>query len=156
MSVAATRAIPNAAGAMARMSLGTSGGRLSGGRPTGSGPTTEIPERTARSRTTETIVDPDHRDEDAGHARPPIPQAEDDDQAGDPDRQGDSIGLTVPDAGHERAAALEDAVAARAEPEQPGQLADHDDQRDAVEVALPHRRGQKIGQEPEPGDTPPR
>ena len=55
----------------------------------------------------------------------------------------------------EGAAALEDAVAVRAEPEQPGQLADHDDQRDAVEIALPHGRGQEVGQEPEPGDRRP-
>ena len=72
-----------------------------------------------------------------------------------PIASGHGVRLTVPDAGQEGAAALEDIVTVRAEPEQPGQLADHDDQRDAIEIALAHGRGQEIGQEPEPGDRRP-
>ena len=90
-----------------------------------------------------------------GTRRPSIAQADDDGQAGEPDRQGDRVGLTVLNAGQEGAAALEDIVTVRAEPEQPGQLADHDDQCDAIEVALAHGRGQEIGQEPEPGERRP-
>ena len=98
---------------------------------------------------------PDDRDEDAGHAGPSIPQAEDDRETGQPDRRGDRVGLAIADAGDEPNALSDDRVAARAEPEQPGQLADDDDQRDAVEVALPHGSRQEIGQEPESGERRP-
>ena len=153
VSVAATRAIPSAAGTTARMSPGrAAAGSAAAARP-GAARRPRSRTASARSRTADTTVDADHRDEDAGHARPPLPQAEDDDQAGDPDRQGDRVRLAVRGRRSTNdAAALDEAVAVRAEPEQPGQLADDDDQRDAVEVAVPDRRGQEVGQEPEPGD----
>ncbi len=75
-------------------------------------------------------------------------------QARDPDRQGDRVRLAV----HQRRPTNAPASATRpsaigAEPEQPGQLADDDDQRDAVEVAVADRRGQQVGQEAEPRDA---
>ena len=51
-------------------------------------------------------------------------------------------------AGHERARPIDHAVAVGREPEQPGQLADDDDERDAVEVAVADGRGQEAVRKP--------
>ena len=65
VSVAATSAIPSAAGTTARMSSIWSGGRLSGGSPTGSGPTTATSERAVEVQGGRQERRSDDRDQDA-------------------------------------------------------------------------------------------
>ena len=87
VSVADTSAIPRAAGTSARKSPATSGGRVTGGSPTGSGPTTSIPARAGQLEDRAHDGRADDRHEDARDVRSPPAEAEDHDQAREPDRQ---------------------------------------------------------------------
>ena len=106
----------------------------------------------ARSNTALTTVEPTTATRMPGIPGRHCAKPEDDDQARDADREGDRVRLAGGHAGHERSElSIDHAVAVVAEPEQPRELADDDDQRDAVEVAVADGRGQEVGQEAEPG-----
>ena len=59
----------------------------------------------------------------------------------------------LPDALHEARRLLQEAVAAHREPEDLGKLADEDGERDPVEVPVPDRFREEVGDEAEPGET---
>ena len=93
VSVAATSAMPSAAGTTANRSPISSGGRVTGGRPTGSGPTTTIDDREARSNAALTTVAPTTAIEDPRDLRPDGAAAEDDHQADEADGERDRVRL---------------------------------------------------------------
>ena len=73
-------------------------------------------------------------------------------QRAQPERQRTGLDLAVGDALHESVDTLHDPVGVRREAAQLGQLRHENGEGDAVEVAVAHRLGEQLGEEPEPGD----
>ena len=89
----------------------------------------------------------DDGDEHGREGRPQALETEDQRQARDADRQRRADGLAVADAADERARLADQAVRVDGEPEQLGQLADEDGEREAVHVPDLRRLRQQVGDE---------
>jgi hypothetical protein len=85
--------------------------------------------------------------------QPPL-QHQDQHDPGDPDRSRGGDRIAVGQALDEPGQLAGEAVGVDLEPEQLGQLADQDGQRQAVHVADHRRLGDQVGDEPEPGHRP--
>ncbi len=145
MSASATRAIPSAPSDRSHRSETWTEGSVNGGNPLGSTPTTSSsPARskavTATIPSNAAISTPGIRGASRRVTRITA-------SAVAPIARACGHGLAVPDAAQERPGLREESLRVGREPEQRRELPDDDRQRDAVEVAVPDRHRQEIGDE---------
>jgi hypothetical protein len=95
------------------------------------------------------------RNEDARDRRPPASEADDDRDGGQAEGERPRVRQPVQHALRERLRFGDDVVTRHGEPEQLGQLADDDGQRDAVEIARPDGHREQVGDEAQPEDARP-
>ena len=141
--------MPSAPPASVARLEGDRSGTANDGSPWGSGPTTDRSYLSASSSAPTTTVAPTTATSTSGYLGQPALEAEDHGQADQADPQRDAVGLAVGDALDEAGDLADQAVGVDREPEQLGELPHQDRQGDPVHVAVAHRLGQHVGDEPE-------
>ena len=153
-----SRSCPSATPARCRARRATSGprsrdatvGMVNGGNPCGSAPTSDTP-WSPRSKTPPRAMASDDRDQHAGDLGQPPLQHQDAATRPTQRRSPAAAGTVSPSAtpSTNPFELVDEPVGVDGEPEQLGQLADEDRQREPVHVADLGRLGQQVGDEPE-------